>query len=83
MEPLVWVWVGPDQRFQVQDDTAKGLQALISFPLSVLTKDLGHIWLGYYVSSQMTVTADELIFHEICATYEIETILGRLLLIQF
>ena len=30
-----------------------------------------------YVSSQMTLTADEVIFHRICATYDIETIFGR------
>ena len=35
------------------------------------------IWAGIYVSSQMTLTADELICHKICATYDIETILGR------
>ena len=29
------------------------------------------------MSSQMTLTADELIFHKICANYDIETILGR------
>ncbi len=32
---------------------------------------------GLYVSPQMTVKADELILHKICATYDIETILGR------
>ncbi len=31
----------------------------------------------WYVSSQITLTADELIFHKICATCDIETILGR------
>ncbi len=30
-----------------------------------------------FVSQQMTLTADELILHKICATYDIETILGR------
>ncbi len=30
-----------------------------------------------YVSLQMTLTADELICHKICVTYDIETILGR------
>ena len=29
------------------------------------------------VSSQMTLTADDVIFHKVCATDDIETILGR------
>ncbi len=30
-----------------------------------------------FVSPQMTLTADELFVHNICVTYDIETILGR------
>ena len=30
-----------------------------------------------FVSPQMTLTTDELFCHKICATYDIETILGR------
>ncbi len=40
-------------------------------------KDKLLIFIIINVSPQMTLTADKLIFHKICATYDIETILGR------
>ncbi len=48
----------------------------LSTPPSSIALQVSQL-VGIFVSSQMTLTADGLICNKICATYNIETILGR------
>ena len=59
------------------DDNISKKHPLCTFKLLICKLTLHETTRSLNVSPQMTLTADELIVHKICAIYDIETIPGR------